>query len=425
MEDFVDEYVEVLRKKTDAPPIYIEASAYLILSATLGPYSQFIASYNPEPIIPNIWELLLGPSRIVRKTNIFKYTCKTLEDVLGFFTCISDGSPEGFVTVLSKLNPGDLAAFLRDEMGGWFRGIHKKDYMGGLRELMNSIYDGVGFNRVLRSQTFTIPKGLYFIVFGTVPTPIKLYQCFNDEDFASGFLNRFLLVYVEEREIRYPITYRNDEADDKYRKLIEELKTVRKGLRDVKIVSPSGTVAERMDKIDVEVEGRVKAEKNSFFGTYLSTYLNHLLKLSILHRLGRGGLDKNLIIIEDVDLEHSKRFLDKVYGGAEKLIKEDFESRTYVPYEFTIDRVKACIDDCGGAGISWSELWSKRFRWRKKELLEALERLHTSEDIKIFYGSSGRGRRKIYFVSSKYNPELKGDFKEIDFQTFSTYVKTP
>jgi len=424
--DFIDEYVAITSRIHDAPEIFIETEAYMILSATLGRYANLVVSYKPWPIKPNLWAIFLGPSRIVRKSTAFDFTIDGIKTVDEYFEYFSDGSPEGIATRMNSLKKDDAIGFMRDELGGFFKSLQKK-YMAGTREIFNFAHAGRGYVRLLRNVEVKIPQGLYFIVLGTIPTPLSKYKCFSEEDFTSGFLNRFLLVYAEERERRYPITHNDNEATEQRRQLLENLRNEYQeallGMQSPSfIVSFSSEANNLLDEFDKRIDETVKLERGSFFSSYIAEQGQNLMKLMVLHRLGRGKLSSSILQVERVDFEHALRYLKEVLKGAEKLIKQDFERKEIEPYTLPTEKVLHYIRGFGKEGINWGRL-RQRFPWDKKNLLGTLETLYDQGKI-IPYRMKTRGRKGVYFIAKEY-AALVMDMRlvKIDFATVKAIVE--
>ena len=426
IKDFVDEYVAITSKIHDAPEIFIETEAYMILSATLGRYASLVVSYKPWPIKPNLWAIFLGPSRIVRKSTAFDFTVDGIKTIDEYFEYFSDGSPEGIATKMKDLKKGDAIGFMRDELGGFFKSLQKK-YMAGTREIFNFAHAGREYVRTLRNGEVRIPQGLYFIVLGTIPTPLSKYKCFSEEDFTSGFLNRFLLVYAEERERRYPITHYDAEATKQRKQLLEKFRDeYQKVLVNMQppsfIVSFSSEVNNLLDEFDKEIDKIVKTERGSFFSNYIAEQGQNLMKLMVLHRLGRGRLNSPVLLVERVDYEHALRYLREVLNGAEKLIKEDFERKEDEPPTLPIEKVLNYIKDSQEKGVSWGRLRQK-FPWDKRKLLDTVELLYDQGKI-IAYRVKTKGRPGVYFVAKEYR-NMVTDLRlvKIDFATVRAILK--
>jgi len=94
--------------------------------------------------------------------------------------------------------------------------------MYGVREILSSIYTGYGEVRKLRNLTLRIPDNLYVTAVGTMPTPPHEYL--SEEDFESGFMNRWILAYALRRETRLPLLHQSTRAESLFREIVQLLK---------------------------------------------------------------------------------------------------------------------------------------------------------------------------------------------------------
>ncbi|MEM1672865.1 MAG: DUF3987 domain-containing protein, partial [Archaeoglobaceae archaeon] len=254
-DDVIDMYISYASKSTDAPLIYHKAMGYLIVSILLGRYVRIYTTYNRQGIMPNMWVLLIGPSRIVRKTTAMNLGTSIIESIDENLIMPASFTPEALYEMFTGFSPGDALLWVKDEFGGFFKMLQKK-YMAGMREILSSIYTGQGEVRKLRNLTFRIPKGLYVCVVGTMPTPPHYYL--SEEDFSSGFLNRFVLAYALMRDQgrRIPVLHRSKEVERERQVIVEQLVSAVESYSSQAIIPVAfSSQAQRMlDEYDLDVE---------------------------------------------------------------------------------------------------------------------------------------------------------------------------
>ena len=182
MANLIDEYIDYVTAASDAPEIFHRICGYFVISTILGRYCSVPVPYQINGLKPNIWVLLIGPSRIVRKTTAMRFARFVIEQVDQDLFLPEEYSPEALYETISDMTTGDAGCWVRDEFGSFFKSLSKK-YMYGIRGFLSSLYSGVGGRRQLRGQSFRIQDGIYITVIGTMPTPPHEY--FTPDDFMS------------------------------------------------------------------------------------------------------------------------------------------------------------------------------------------------------------------------------------------------
>lgn len=198
---FINRYVDWAKTRTKADPAYHEFAAMCLLSTIFADFGHVPAQFGKMKI--NMWFMILGVT-----TRTYKSTSKNLmEEILDplndpeigyLYKLGGDASPEKLITKLSEL-PHRSTLFLRDEISGLFGDMKGgKSYMTGLAETMTELYDGKvrARLRMTGSGKDTQETGTAFNVF-VCGVPGKVSEIMNPEDFASGFMARFLYVIGE------------------------------------------------------------------------------------------------------------------------------------------------------------------------------------------------------------------------------------
>jgi len=404
MSDVIDMYIDYASESTDAPSIYHRVLAYWIVSTVLGRYVRVITSYAPMGIRPNIWVILIGPSRIVRKTTAMRLATNIVKEVAPQLLRKASFTPEALYEMCNELNPGDCIAWVKDEIGGFFRSLEKK-YMFGIRELLSSMYMGEGEERVLRNLRLRIPEGLYVTAIGTLPWPSHHY--ISEEDFETGFLNRWVLVFAERREKTYPLLHNSSEAETLRRDLVKKLKELDQALgKRLAVVSPTHEALEKLDDYQQELDRRItvltRTAPTSLLPRYLGEADKFLLKLSILRRLARGSFD-DPITVEAEDVMKALNDLNLFLESAEKVIAEveaSPRSRPVLTDERALTRIYNFIESKGEDGVTLSELLHHA-KLRSRDLKEYVLTLMEQESVICVKVPSG-GRPALKFFASRF-----------------------
>ena len=359
--DLIDNYVEYATEVCDAPKIYHLAMGYFVVSSILGRAVRLVTPFARKGIAPNIWVLLMGPSRITRKSTAMRLGVEIIEAVAPQILIPASFTPEALYEMFNQLNPGDTVVWVKDELGGFFKSLEKR-YMAGLRELLSSLYMGFGEVRKLRNVTLKIPEGLYVTAVGTAPTPPSEYL--HEEDFQSGFMNRWIIVYAERRERRLPLLRQSPRADEKFEEIVAKLKRHERALLSTPtVLSPTGAAIDKIDEYDREVDREIerieRQAPRSLFKSYLAEMPMTLLKLSILRRLARGDYGRDgLITIEREDVDRALGDLKAFIESARNVI-DDVQSsprpKPVLTEEKAIERVFNYISSKGEEGpLTWS-----------------------------------------------------------------------
>jgi hypothetical protein len=316
-------------------------------------------------------------------------------------------TPEALYELFNTLNPGDCVVWVKDELGGFFKSLEKR-YMYGMRELLSSLYMGFGEVRKLRNLTLRIPNGLYVTAIGTAPTPPNEYL--HEEDFTSGFMNRWLITHADRREKRLPLLHRSPKADEMFKEITARLKQCEQFLiSTTPVLSPTGAAIEKLDEYDRETDREIERIEQLTPGSLLKMYLAEtpmmLLKLSILRRLARGDYGTSgIVTIEREDVERAHQDLILFVESAKHVI-EDVQSspraKPVVTEEKALTRVAALISSKGQEGASYSELLL-RTRILAKELREYLLTLMEQERIICVRVPTGRSRPALKFFDAIY-----------------------
>ncbi|MEM0385261.1 MAG: DUF3987 domain-containing protein [Nitrososphaeria archaeon] len=417
-DDVIDMYISYASKSTDAPLIYHKAMGYLIVSILLGRYVRIYTTYNRQGIMPNIWVLLIGPSRIVRKTTAMNLGTSIVESIDENLIMPASFTPEALYEMFTGFSPGDALLWVKDEFGGFFKMLQKK-YMAGMREILSSLYVGQGEVRKLRNLTFRIPKGLYICVVGTMPTPPHYYL--SEEDFSSGFLNRFVLAYALMRDQgrRIPVLHRSKEVEEERQTIIEQLVSMIEVYSSQAIIPVvfSSQAQKIIDEYDIDVERELyrmeREQPTNLFKLYLAESPTLFLKLAVLRRLARKPYPSTSVLVVDENdcvkaYEDLKAFLD----CAKKVIEDvqlAGEAKPIVTEEKGLERIYSYIKSKGYQGATLSDILLNT-RILKKDLAEYIITLvEQGRIIAVKKQNQPKGRKPIVFYASDFYVHSEGD----------------
>ena len=316
-------------------------------------------------------------------------------------------TPEALYEMFNQMNPGDTAVWVKDELGGFFKSLEKK-YMYGVREILSSLYTGHGETRRLRNLTLKIPDNLYVTAVGTMPTPPHNYL--SEEDFESGFMNRWILAYASRRERRLPLLHQSSKAEVLFNQMVKLIKEYEDTLLSTTpILSPTKNAIDKLEEYDKYVDHQLELLEQTAPGNLFKLYLAEtptlLVKLSVLRRLARGEYDvSGIITIEEDDVIKALKDLELFVESA-RMVVDDVQSspmaRPVVTEEKSLERILAYISSKKGEGATYSELLLKT-RILSKQLKEYLVTLMEQDRVICVKVSGHRGRPSLRFFDSTY-----------------------
>lgn len=190
---------------TDAPTKFVEASAIYVVSTLIGRGYE-IKSFTDSNIWDrssrrmqgtplNVWFMILGPSRVSRKTTTTNFALYYLNEICEETTLPYSFTPERLISTLSEMNRGNNmthATWINDEVSGFFESLSKKDYMATTNTFLSKIYDGDTYERGTITRGEEVIQNPYLTTF--VGSTYYLPTLFDQNMVRQGFLNRFMYV---------------------------------------------------------------------------------------------------------------------------------------------------------------------------------------------------------------------------------------
>ncbi len=219
---YIDDYVDYASDRVDSPLAYHEALALMQLSVVAG--RNIFHPLKGSGHYANLFLLLLGPSSFFRKSASLKLTLNIIKEVSPDVFLSNDFSPEGLIDEMSQRN-GQVSLVSRDEFAGFLGSVSRQEYRAGTKELLIRLYDGDEISRRLRGHSYVI-KDSYFCMIGLCPLE-RLTAVISSDDYASGFLNRFLVVLPGNKLPFQPEEYGTSESMMKFNELCHRLRSIR------------------------------------------------------------------------------------------------------------------------------------------------------------------------------------------------------
>lgn len=198
-----DLYVEYASEITDAPRLYQEWLAYLVVSSVLNK-SVWMDYGGFMKIHPNIYLLIIGPSSIYRKSFSQDLAGFMVREVYPEFEIMDTSSREAFISELAREDrvPNGSGVILIDELAGWMARAKTSTHFAGMIQDLSSAFTGrtiarrVGISEK-EKQVFRVPDP--FLNISAACSFDWLTKCIETSDLTGGFLARFLWIVAPEK----------------------------------------------------------------------------------------------------------------------------------------------------------------------------------------------------------------------------------
>ena len=201
---FLRGYVQYASACSDAPPHYHLGVGLTILSATVGKRlgCPWMAG---RKLLPNLYTVLVGPSRTTRKTGSMDAGIDLLQGADQSLVCPIPGSYEELIAQIRKKPEG----LLTYREFGHFLKTTQKGYGEAIRTVLMDLFDWPPdrpYTRNLKKGATIIEPPICMSLLAGVSTDL-LFSYADIEDWTGGFFGRFLILYGERSEFRMPSTW--------------------------------------------------------------------------------------------------------------------------------------------------------------------------------------------------------------------------
>ena len=313
--DFFAEYLEYC-SGTEVPPWFDRWSLIIGLGAWLG--RRVWIPFGDNKIYPNIYGILVGAPGTKKSTPIKRMKSLLLE--AGYDTFAAEKtSKEKFLLDLAGQVDEEGKDFLSspfgeeedkevfiaaDEFNDFF-GNNILEFVAMLGVLWD--YNGAYKNRIKNGTSIVISNPTVSILGGT--TEISFANTFPPDVIGQGFFSRLIAVYAPPTGLK--ITWPARKSEEERQKIIASLHEIRSVASGEMIVS-----AEAKSLIDI-IYRTWTPLKDHKFAYYSNRRLGHLLKLCMIHALGRKSMN---IIAADVTyantvLSHTEHFMPYAFAA--------------------------------------------------------------------------------------------------------------
>ncbi|MEM2506794.1 MAG: DUF3987 domain-containing protein [Nitrososphaeria archaeon] len=408
--DVIEEWKKRLCEYTDAPELMIEATAYYLISATLGEFFK-----NPLVPIgserPNLWIVLSSIPARMRRSTIQRLTYKTFKDVMGKEAekmVIEEGTPEGILDAINELE-GKSCTIQSTEFGGILTRMRTKDYEIGVSSLLSKLYYGEGGKQSLSKRggkegTRFLPEGLYVTMLTGLQEP-KLY--FTPEMLAQGLLRRLIVVYVPKAD-RWKPPIDQLRQNFNMQDIVQELRNRRiklEGRHIDYLFTPDAE--DKINSFAKEMDRELDRNQDNVT-LYKASMWEHLAKISAIHAINRFEIyfetAPPLLSVKLDDVDKAKLFLNQVIKNFEPVIEElgvtDVTDRSHKPI---LEKIFRKIRTAGSEGITLDQLGRTFSGYTREELSRYLETLRMQDRIVIkLKERKGPGRPSQVIVAKEF-----------------------
>ncbi len=193
-----DLYVEYVTEITDAPRLYSQWLAYLVVSCVLNKsvymnYGGFMKMY------PNLYLLIIGPSSVYRKSFSQRLAASIVRDVYDEFQLLDFSSREAFISEMARQDrqPTGCGLMLIDEMAGFMSRAKTSPHFTGMIQDLSSAFTADTIER--RVGVKEEEKVIYkvqdpFLNISAACSYDWLTKSIETSDLTGGFLARFLWI---------------------------------------------------------------------------------------------------------------------------------------------------------------------------------------------------------------------------------------
>jgi len=358
-----------------------------------------------KKIYPNLYINQLGASTIAHKSTAMddnEACLEQLNDNDQYHPAPSDGSPEGWLEGMAE--DGSHAYCNQDEVANYLARMHKHDYMAGMTDILNKVFDGARITKRNsrkkgnQPNRWTIKDPYYNQLYAT--TAEKFSFVTTSMDVHSGFWVRFLHSYPNyDREKFTPLGEASDELLALQQQVIDRLRRIQTEISllfDTKTkIEPDGW--KYYETWQIQWNRRLRKTSDDFIRQIIGRYNVYVLKLGMLFTMGRGDFDHTNIVISADHIKEACRLIDE-YFVPHALAVRDLIGEGAAKDTNLIVKIESVLRVNGGQIIH--RLLLKKTKVSTSQLNDALDTMVTSGTIaiKIVKNPHGRATEKIFLL---------------------------
>lgn len=201
---FITPYVQYAAACSDAPVAYHIGVALTVLASAVSGRIRcpWLAGRS---LTPNLYTVLVGPSRSARKTGSIDIGVDLLNIADQSLVTPIPGSYEELIAQIRRKNVG----LLTYREFGHFLKTTSRGYGEPIRTVLMDLYDWPPdrpYERNLKKERTVVEAGISLSMIAGIATEL-LFAYSDLESWIGGFFGRFLVLYGERDEFRLPATW--------------------------------------------------------------------------------------------------------------------------------------------------------------------------------------------------------------------------
>jgi hypothetical protein len=341
--DFIAKYTRLLRNVTDAPEEFQEAAGLFLISTVIG--RNWVFKSMPDASIfgvtgvlggrlLNVWIIILGKSRVSRKTSgVLKHIQEILDVVIGPDRSLTKSFTPEFLIKEMATKTQEISGvkithcyWTKDEVAGFFKLVKKREsYMADIDDVLSSIYDGTSTTRGTIGREQEKVENPYLTCF--LASTDFLPALFDELQLRLGFLNRFIFVIGKRKDRKELRTNELSEAEKHTAQEIKDFLRELAAKKTLTIMEITEEAKHVYDSFEKQIENKIETENLDIKEGYCGQLPNIVVRLSCLYRLSRMSLEEikshnsPILAVEKQDVERAIAYAMKAWEWFEEIIK--------------------------------------------------------------------------------------------------------
>lgn len=276
-------YVEWAKEITDAPEVYHQAVARLVLSCVVN--RKVWLPFGPEKLFPNLYMLIIGPSTLKRKSWSVKLGRKFIREIYPDFEIQETSSRQAFISEYARKDRVPLSAGLIhiDELKGFVDRVKTGGWHQGFFQDLATFYAGERFHRrrgVTEKEKEEFHIESPFLNIAACCSFDWLSQSVEMSDLLGGFFSRFLWI-VDNEKVSFIKTHPSPGDPQKYNLLLQKLYRINEYQGEMMISKEADEIYDAWVQ-----EWRIKNQGGQWDSNY-DRLIYIAQKLALLHALSR------------------------------------------------------------------------------------------------------------------------------------------
>jgi hypothetical protein len=438
-DNLIENYVDITKKYTDAPEMFLRAGGFFLISSLLG---EFFSLPDVKVGRLNVWFILSSIPGRMRRSSVMNYANFVLKKTLIQYyvnqnkdndkanhlyslSQIEDCSPEGLCDAIIEGAKYNIMSFFitSTEFGDILKRISGgKHYSSGVDILLSKLYYGEGYNQQLSrrggGEPRIIPSGTYVTMYSSIQEP---HQYLTESMSRQGLLRRIMFLYMKTTDMtmeawkepfkqnydniwRELENYAYNHIVPARRRLFELTEQGKKPIPCRFVEDVKNRITEFAREADANV-----LNDASDYNIYRQTQWEYQVKLSALVVIAEAfakdpsdlcNLDVKEIVVETRHYEQACAFIQSLDKHTENMMEEITLGSEQRRFREVLERIYKKIKDAGAAGINHSDL-SRAFPKREHHLQEYIAVLEEEERI-VSKQIPTKGRTKVVYYDASF-----------------------